>query len=114
MTTLFGIPNCDTIKRTRKWLDEHGIEYQFHDYKKQGCSTELIEQFLQHFTYQELINTRGTTWRKLPDSVKESLDTASAIKLMNAQPSMIKRPLIRSDENYLLGYDEQRLSELLT
>lgn len=114
MTTLFGIPNCDTIKRTRKWLDEHAIDYQFHDYKKHGCSNELIEQFLQHFTYQELINTRGTTWRKLPDSVKESLDTDSAIKLMNAQPSMIKRPLIRSDENYLLGFDEQQLLKLLT
>lgn len=114
MTTLFGIPNCDTIKRTRKWLDGHGIEYQFHDYKKQGCSTELIEQFLQHFTYQELINTRGTTWRKLPDSIKNTLNTESAIKLMNAQPSMIKRPLIQSGDSYQLGFNEQRLSELLT
>lgn len=113
MTTLFGIPNCDTIKRTRKFLDEHAIDYQFHDYKKQGCTKALIEQFLQHFSYQELINTRGTTWRKLPDSIKDTLDTSSAIKLMIEQPSMIKRPLIQSEESYLLGYDEQRLKELL-
>jgi len=114
VTILFGIPNCDTIKRTRKWLDQHAIEYQFHDYKKHGCSAELIQQFLQHFSYQELINTRGTTWRKLPDSVKNAINTESAIELMLAQPSMIKRPLIQSGDGYLLGFDEQRLANLLT
>lgn len=114
MTTLFGIPNCDTIKRTRKWLDEHAIDYDFHDYKKHGCSEELVQQFLQHFSYQDLINTRGTTWRKLSDSAKNTLNTDSAITLMSTQPSMIKRPLIQSGKAYVLGFDEQRLLELLT
>ncbi|PCJ24566.1 MAG: ArsC family reductase [SAR86 cluster bacterium] len=112
MTTLFGINNCDTIKKTKKWFDDHNVDYQFHDYKKLDCSEQLIKQFLEHFSYQELINTRGTTWRKLPDSVKSSLDRKSAITLMHEQPSMIKRPLINSEGSWLLGFNEKQLEDL--
>ena len=81
MITLFGINNCDTIKKTRKWLEQHGVEYQFHDYKKLGCPAELANTFLEHFSHEQLINRRGTTWRKLPDPVKQSLDRESAVGL---------------------------------
>ena len=109
MTTLYGIPNCDTIKRCKKWLIENNIEYQFYDYKKQQCPKQLIDNFLKHFSYEELINTRGTTWRKLPDAVKSSLSETTAIGLMQEQPSMIKRPIIETANGWLLGYNEQEL-----
>ncbi len=113
MITLYGISNCDTIKKTRMWLTDHGVEYRFHDYKKAGCPPALIEQFLEHFTYQELINTRGTTWRKLSEHTKNSLNLKSASKLMCEQASIIKRPLLQKDNDWLLGYDEQRLGQLI-
>ena len=113
-TTLFGINNCDTIKRTKKWLDAHSIEYEFHDYKKLGCSKQLIQQFMGYFDHEQLINRRGTTWRKLPESVKNSLDASSAVELMIDQPSMIKRPLIQHQGKVLLGYNEQDLTDLFT
>ncbi len=114
MIILFGINNCDTIKKTRKLLDEQSIDYQFHDYKKTGCSYELAEQFLEHFTYQQLINTRGTTWRKLPETLKHSLNRESAVKLMVEQPSIIKRPIINSGKQWLLGFDRESLAQLRT
>ena len=112
MTTLYGIPNCDTIKRCKKWFDDNHIEYRFHDYKKQQCPEELITSFLKHFDYKELINTRGTTWRKLPDAVKNSLTEKAAIGLMQEQPSMIKRPIIETSNAWLLGYNEQKMTEV--
>jgi Spx/MgsR family transcriptional regulator len=112
VTTLYGIPNCDTIKRCKKWLDDHHIEYEFHDYKKQQCPEELIITFLTHFDYKDLINTRGTTWRKLPDAVKNSVTEKIAISLMQEQPSMIKRPIIETSKTWLLGYNEQKMTEV--
>jgi Spx/MgsR family transcriptional regulator len=113
MTTLYGINNCDTIKKTRALLQESGIEYHFHDYKKLGCDEALIQRFLEHFDYESLVNTRGTTWRKLPDSVKKSLNQASAIKLMCENSSLIKRPIIESGGNWLLGFDKEKIQELV-
>ena len=96
------------------WLTDHGVEFEFHDYKKAGCPNELIKQFLEHFTYQELINTRGTTWRKLPEDTKNTLCLESAEVLMCEQPSLIKRPLLRNGNDWFLGYDEARLGQLIT
>jgi len=112
MIRLFGIPNCDTIRKTRKWLTAHRLEFEFYDYKKAGCPDDLLRQFLEHFSWKELINTRGTTWRKLSDGDKSSLDTASAIELMQRLPSIIKRPLIQTDSIWVLGFNEQRLHEV--
>jgi Spx/MgsR family transcriptional regulator len=112
MTTLYGIPNCDTIKKTRKLLEELGIEYQFHDYKKLGCDEALVKKFLKHFDYVSLVNTRGTTWRKFPDSIKENLNEASAIQLMSENNSLIKRPIIESNGKWLLGFDKQKIQDL--
>ena len=114
MTTLYGINNCDTIKKTRKLLTTLGVDYAFHDYKKLGCDSALAKLFLKHFDYQSLVNTRGTTWRKLPESVKQTLDERSAVALMCEHNSLIKRPLIECDGEWLLGYDEERIKQLVS
>lgn len=113
MTTLYGINNCDTIKKTRALLTELEIDYEFHDYKKLGCDESLAKTFLKHFGYKELINTRGTTWRKLPEKTKEGLNEAAAIALMCEQNSIIKRPLIECDGEWLLGFDREKIYALL-
>ena len=113
MTTLYGINNCDTIKKTRALLSDSGVDYRFHDYKKHGCDEALARRFLKHFDYKALINTRGTTWRKLPESVKQGLNEASAIELMCEHNSIIKRPIIESNGVWLLGFDKEKIQELV-
>ncbi len=112
MTTLYGINNCDTIKKTRTLLSDLGVEYRFHDYKKLGCDAALVKKFLKHFDYEALVNTRGSTWRKLPESVKQGLNDASAIELMCENNSIIKRPIIESNGTWLLGFDREKIQEL--
>jgi len=114
MITLYGIPNCDTIKKTRAWLDKAAAEYQFHDYRKDGSPGSLIKTFLTEFEFGELINTRGTTWRKLPEDMRNGLDKNSATQLMSTQPALIKRPLLRADNLWLLGYNEAQLQQFIT
>lgn len=113
MITLYGIANCDTIRRTRTWLDQAGVAYEFHDYRKHGSPESLIRQFVQQFAYSELINMRGSTWRKLPEHTRNSLDQDAAITLMSEQPAIIKRPLLQSGSKGLLGFDETRLREFV-
>lgn len=94
-TTLYGIPNCDTVKKARDWLDEHGVSYVFHDYKKQGVPEALLPQWLQAAGRDTLINRKGPTWRKLDEAVQASVvDDASAIRVMLANSSVIKRPVV--------------------
>lgn len=112
MTILYGINNCDTIKKTKKWLEEHEVDFEFHDYKKLGCSKQLAQQFLREFDLKEVINTRGTTWRKLPENVKGGLDLKSAPSLMQEQPSIIKRPILEIDGTWVIGFDADQLAEL--
>lgn len=105
MFTMFGIKNCDTIKKARKWLEAEGIEYQFHDYKKDGLSAEMLDSWIAGLGWEALINKRGTTWRKLPEDVKDTIDQASAITIMLENTSIIKRPLLVDDaNNTLLGF----------
>ncbi len=113
MIILYGIANCDTIRKTRNWLAEHNVDYQFHDYKKAGCSGELAKTLLARFSADELINKRGTTWRKLPESDKQALDGNKASALMQQHPSLIKRPLLCINNNWLLGYDTDRMQRLI-
>ncbi|WP_179405252.1 ArsC family reductase [Burkholderia guangdongensis] len=92
---VYGIPNCDTVKKARVWLDEHGVEFEFHDFKKAGVSAPLIEDWLKDVTLDALLNRRGTTWRGLPDDMKAAAETqAGAIALMSHKPSVIKRPVL--------------------
>ena len=93
---LYGIPNCDTVKKARAWLAERGATVQFHDFKKQGVPQDALDQWLQSVGWQKLLNRQGTTWRKLDAAAQAAVtDAASARALMLAQPSVIKRPVVR-------------------
>jgi arsenate reductase len=92
--TIYGIKNCDTMKKARAWLEKHGVAYEFHDYKTAGIEPERLERWCKKVGWEALLNRAGTTFRKLPDKDKDGLDATMAMKLMLAQPSMIKRPVL--------------------
>lgn len=92
--TIYGIKNCDTMKKARAWLDKHGVAYVFHDYKAEGIDRARLEQWCKEVGWETLLNRAGTTFRKLPESEKASVDARKAVKLMLDQPSMIKRPVL--------------------
>ena len=94
MITLHGIPNCDTVKKARAWLDAHGVDYRFHDFKKLGAPASLIERWADAVGWEALLNRRGTTFRGLGDADKSDIDRAKAVRLMEANPSLIKRPVV--------------------
>ena len=104
MYTLYAIPNCDTVKKARFWLAEHGIDYTFHDYKKQGIDRQTIERWLTQKTWEELVNRAGMTWKQLPDDNKPT-NAEEAITLMIQKPSVIRRPLVEAaDRIVALGF----------
>ena len=103
-TTLYGIPNCDTVKKARTWLDARGVAYRFHDYKKAGIAAEKLAQWCGEAGWDKVLNRAGTTFKKLPDAAKADLDQAKAIGLMREQPSMIKRPIVEHDGRLLVGF----------
>ncbi len=92
--TIYGIKNCDTMKKARAWLDSHGVAYTFRDYKTAGIDRERLEAWSKQVGWETLLNRAGTTFRKLPDEDKQAVDSAKAIALMLAEPSMIKRPVL--------------------
>ncbi|MBU9192249.1 arsenate reductase [Burkholderia gladioli] len=97
-TVVYGIPNCDTVKKARVWLDEHGVAFDFHDFKKAGLTAAIVKGWLKDVPLETLVNRRGTTWRALPDEVKASAETEDgAIALMLDKPSVIKRPVVEVD-----------------
>ena len=104
--TLYGIPNCDTVKKARVWLDAHGIGHVFHDYKKAGADAGKLAQWCDALGWEIVLNRAGTTFRKLPDADKTGLDQAGAIALMLAQPSMIKRPIVEYAGGLLVGFKQ--------
>ena len=108
---MFGIPNCGTIKKARAWLETHGINYQFHDYKKQGVDKQLLERWLENHGWDQLINKRGTTWRKLDDKVKTSMNDELAIQVMVENPSIIRRPILLVGDKVMLGFDEAQYEQ---
>jgi arsenate reductase len=103
-TTIYGIKNCDTMKKARAWLDGHGVTYGFHDYKAAGIEKGKLEGWIRKAGWEALLNKAGTTFRKLPDKDKEGLTEAKAIKLMLAQPSIIKRPVLEQGAKLLVGF----------
>ncbi|MFN3618329.1 MAG: ArsC family reductase [Aquabacterium sp.] len=106
--TVYGIPNCSTVKKARAWLDAQGLAYQFHDYKKQGVPADRLPAWVQALGWEKLVNRQGTTWRKLEPAVQAAVvDAASAQALMLSQASVIKRPLLERDGVPLaIGFDE--------
>jgi Spx/MgsR family transcriptional regulator len=103
---LYGIPNCDTIKKAKKWLDTNGIDYQFHDYRKDGVDTAWLQARCEEHGWENVLNRRGTTWRQLDEDTKNNVNAASAVALMQEHPAMIKRPLLGPlpNQHYLLGF----------
>jgi arsenate reductase len=100
--TIYGIKNCDTMKKARAWLEKHGVDYDFHDYKAAGIEKDKLEAWAEKVGWETVLNRAGTTFKKLPDKDKEGLTEAKAIKLMLAQPSMIKRPVLELPRGKLL------------
>ena len=102
--TIYGIKNCDTMKKARAWLDSHGVAYDFHDYKISGVAKEKLKSWSDELGWETLLNRAGTTFRKLPESDREGLNERKAIALMLAQPSMIKRPVLDIGGKLLVGF----------
>jgi arsenate reductase len=111
--TVYGIPNCNTVKSARVWLDRHAIAYTFHDFKKAGVDAALVESWLPHLGLDVLINRKGTTWRALSDAQKASVaDASQAIALMMAQPSLIKRPVLVTGDKAYAGFSEAAYQDI--
>ncbi len=113
MITLYGIPNCDTVKKARGWLDAHHLPYDFHDYKKAGADEARLRRWVSELGWEKLLNRAGTTFRKLPDEDRQALDADKAIRLMRAQPSMIKRPVVEHDGGLLVGFKPDEWEQAL-
>lgn len=111
---LYGIPNCNTVKKARDWLAAHQIAYEFHDFKKQGISEQQLQNWLTQLPESKLINRAGLTWRGLDEQTKQNIvDNASAIALMTAKTSVIKRPILEKDSKIIaLGFSETEYSAL--
>jgi len=101
---LYGIPNCDTVKKARRWLDDHGVAYRFHDFRKDGLDPGKLQGWVGDIGWEKLLNKAGTTFRKLPDAAKDGLDAASAQALMLDQPAMIRRPVVESASGLSVGF----------
>lgn len=109
--TIYGIKNCDTMKKARKWLADQGIEAVFHDYKNAGIDAAHLERWCAAAGWETVLNRAGTTFRKLDEAEKQDLDQVKAIRLMLAQPSMIKRPVIEAGDRVLVGFKPERYAQ---
>lgn len=114
MTTLYGIPNCDTMKKARTWLKDNGIDYEFHDYKKAGVDEAQLREWVAEVGWKTLLNTRGMMWRKVPQEVKDSIDEESAIGLMLETPSIIKRPVLDTDSQRHVGFKPEQYEAIFS
>lgn len=103
---VYGIPNCDTVKKARQWLDARGVDYAFHDYKKEGADPERLGKWIAAEGVDTVLNRRGTTFRKLSDAEKADVDEAKAVTLLQQHPSMIKRPVVEYPGGLLVGFKE--------
>ncbi len=111
--TLYGIPNCDTVKKARTWLAAHDAAVDFHDFKKQGLARATVAAWLTQLDWEVLVNRKGTTWRKLPDAQRAAvIDAASALELMLEQPSVVKRPVLDLDGKLSVGFSEASYAQL--
>lgn len=113
MTTVYGIKNCDTIKKTLKWLTNNDIEHTFHDYRKDGLDEDWLGSAVNELGWENVLNKRGTTYRQLSDEQKSTLNEETALALLIEYPAMIKRPIIQTGSDLILGYNETVLTEKL-
>ena len=113
MIKIYGIPNCDTVRKARRWLDVQDVRYTFYDYKKEGTDPAKLAEWSDAVGWETLLNRRGTTFRNLPDIDKADIDRARAMALMTANPSLIKRPVVEHEGGILVGFDEARWAKTL-
>ncbi|MFT5134224.1 MAG: arsenate reductase [Gammaproteobacteria bacterium] len=114
LSTLYGIKNCDTIKKAKKWLDGNGVDYQFHDFRSEGIDRKLIDSWLKQVEWETLLNTRGTTWRNLPNDLKEDISKTKAIKIMLENPTIIKRPVLSVKNKIYVGFKDEEYKSLFS
>ncbi|MCV6612284.1 MAG: ArsC family reductase [Amphritea sp.] len=114
MTTLYGIPNCDTVKKAQRWLNDNNVEFAFHDFRKDGLTQAQLEQWVAALGWEALLNKRSTSWRQLSDEVKNNIDEASAIREMLATPTLIKRPVLTTGEALHTGFKDSDYSALFS
>jgi len=110
--TLYGIANCDTIRKARRWLDNRLVDYDFYDYRKQGLDRELLHTLESELGWEAMLNRKGRSWRQLPESVREDVDRDSALGLMLDNPSLIRRPILATGDGLQLGFDAERYEEI--
>ncbi len=108
---MYAIPNCDTVRKARRWLKEYEIAYTFHDYKKEGVDAALLQDWCAQVGWEVLLNKRGTTWRKLEDADKQDMNQEKALRLLQEHSSMIKRPVLLVGERLLVGFSEDAYAE---
>jgi len=114
LTTVYGIPNCDTVKKARRWLDTHHVAYQFHDFKKLGIDHATLKQWIDKVGLDAVLNRRGTTWRSLSATQKNDIENSSAIELLQQYPTLIKRPVVKTDSRVLVGFDQSQYSRIFS
>ena len=112
MVRLYGIPNCDTMKKARRWLEEQGIDYRFHDYKKEGVDETRLRRWVNQVGWETLLNRRGMMWRKLDEATKAGLNQASAIGIMLQTPSIIKRPVLEYGKKLHVGFCAEEYAKI--
>jgi Spx/MgsR family transcriptional regulator len=112
MITVYGIPNCDTVKKARKWLDARGVTYGFHDFKKGGLTAERAAGWIEELGVEKVVNKRGTTWKKLDPAIQESVTDSTAPALLASHPSLVKRPVFDLGEIRLIGFDKAVQADL--
>jgi arsenate reductase len=108
MITLYGIPNCDTVRKARRWLETQGVAYRFHDFRKDGLDEARLRAWVGELGWEALLNRSGTTWRSAPDALKSGVDAESAIAFMLQAPAAIKRPVLDIGEQRVVGFSEAR------
>jgi Spx/MgsR family transcriptional regulator len=113
-TTMFGIPNCDTIKKAKKWLEANELDYQFHNYRKDGISEEMVRQFCEKLGWEQVVNKRGTTYRQLTQEQKDSLNQETAISLLVEHSAMIKRPILDVDGTLHIGFKAEQYQQVFS
>ena len=110
--TLYGISNCDTIKKARNWLTQHQVDFSFHDFRKQGLDPALLKRWVEVLGWETLLNKRGTTWRQLSAEVQASIDETAAIDIMFENPAIIKRPVLVRDAKQYVGFSPETYSQI--
>ncbi|MFK7975166.1 MAG: ArsC family reductase [Halioglobus sp.] len=114
MTTLYGIKNCDTVKKARKWLDTQGVEYRFHDFREDGIEKKQVENWVKELGWDVVVNKRSTSWKALDDKERETMDASSAVAAIMAQPTLIKRPLLDTGKSRHTGFKPAQYADLFS